>query len=113
MRQLDLTIHALPRDTPMDTLEAVQILREVILDEKPAATRSQRMAKTRPAKAFLTTKAGDPLWSKVSRRVTLSLSTGVVVEDLQVNNSTPKNKEAVASSAACWNGEHMLNIILR
>ena len=101
----------------MDTLEAVQILREVMLGEKPAATQPQRVQKARPtttqpqrveevaprkaapttrtwhrldrnAKAFLTTKTGGPLWSKVTRRVTLSLATGDVIEDLQVNEST-------------------------
>ena len=87
-----------------------------MLDEKPAVTQPQRVEKARPAttqpqrvkkaapdnampatktwyqldrnaKAFLTTKTGSPLWSKAMRRITLSLATGDVIEDLQVNNS--------------------------
>ena len=90
-----------------------------MLGENPTAAQPQRVAKMRPAVtqpqrvenaeprtaapatktwyllgrnaiAFLATKAGGLLWSKVSRCVTLSLSTHNVVEDLQVNKSMPE-----------------------
>ena len=102
-RQLDAAIRELPKKDPMDTLEAIQTLREVMLGKKSATPQSQRVEEAAPrkaapttrtwhgldrnAKAFLNTKIGGPLWSKVSRRITLSLSTGDVIEDLQVNNS--------------------------
>ena len=44
-RQLDAAIRTLPRDVPMDTLEAVQTLRKVMLGKKPVATQPQRVAK--------------------------------------------------------------------
>ena len=65
----------------------------------PKATAQKVHAKTAPAtktwyrvgrnaKAFLTTKTGGPLWSKVTRRVTLDLSSADIIEDLKVNKST-------------------------
>ena len=107
-RQLDAAICEVPEKAQMDTLEAIQSLREVMLGETLDRTRPQRVpkataqkvhAKTAPAtktwyrvdrnaKAFLTTKTAGPLWSKVTRRVTLDLSSAVIIEDLKVNKST-------------------------
>ena len=42
------------------------------------------------AKAFLTTKTGGLSWNKVTRRVTLSLDSGNIQEDLAVNKITPE-----------------------
>ena len=44
----------------------------------------------RNAKAFLTTKTGGPSWNKVTRRVTLDLNSGDILEDLLVNKTTPE-----------------------
>ena len=44
----------------------------------------------RNAKAFLTTKTGGPSWNKITRRVTLDLNSGNILEDLLVNKATPE-----------------------
>ena len=92
----------------MDTLEAIQNLREIMLGERPNNTQLQRVAAVRPqrvqtaattstrtwyridrnAKTFLTTKTGGPSWNKVTRHVTLDLSSDDIVEDLRVNKTT-------------------------
>ena len=94
----------------MDTLEAIQNLREIMLGEPSKNAQLQKVETVKPqrvqaaaaapskmwyrinrrAKAFLTTKAGGPSWSKVMRRVTLSLDSGDVLEDIAVNKTTPE-----------------------
>ena len=83
-RQLETDIRELPRDAPMDTLKAIQNLREIMLDEQPnnaqlqrvESARSQRVRAVEAAptrtwyrinhntEAFLTTKTGGPSWNK-------------------------------------------------
>ena len=85
-----------------------QVLREVILGEKPDTTHPQRVAKaTAPkvnakeapttracyrinhnVKAFLTTKTGGSHWSRVVCRVTLNLRSGGIIKYLKVDTST-------------------------
>jgi hypothetical protein len=109
-KQLESAIRALPKDATMDTLEAIQNLREIMLGKRPNDTQLQRVRAARPqrvqaaatvptrtlytidhnVKAFLTTKTGGPSWNKVTRRVTLSLNSGDILEDLVVNKTTPE-----------------------
>ena len=41
------------------------------------------------AKCFLTTKKGGPRWDSVKRRVTINAGSGEIVEDLNIQPSTP------------------------
>ncbi len=109
-RRLNEAIRRLAKEALMDTLEAIQVLREVMLGEtvKPVEIQPERVARVAPqrvaaspktitktwyridhnAKAFITTKTGGPQWSKVSRCVTLYLTSGNIIQDLKVNRAT-------------------------
>ena len=94
----------------MDTLESIQNLREIMLGERSNDAQLKRVETEKPqmvqaaaavptrtwyridrnAKASLTTKTGGPIWNKVTRRVTLSLDSGDILEGLAVNKITPE-----------------------
>ena len=109
-KQLESAIRGLPKDAPMGGFEAIQNLREIMLGEQSNDAQLQRVETAKPqrvrtaatvptrtwyridrnAKAFMTTKTGDPSWNKVTRRMTLNLTSGNVLEDLRINKTTPE-----------------------
>ena len=74
-RQLEGALRGLPKDAPMDTLEAIQNLREIMLGESSKDTQLQKVESVKPQRVRAAAAAPSQTWYRIDRRAKAFLTT--------------------------------------